>query len=82
MMPNRAGRMVVVAIFNLLPLVMVLLAVAAAPKADMLFVHGLIYQPTSQDRNRLDCGRLPAVMIGRIHGRGKNVFLILHERQL
>ena len=54
----------VVAIFNLLPLVMVLLAVAAAPKADMLFVHGLIYQPTSQDRNRLDCGRLPAKLRG------------------
>jgi predicted amidohydrolase YtcJ len=63
-MPIRPGRMVLIAIFSSLPLMMVLLAVAAGPKADILFVHGLIYQPPRQDGSRLDCARLPVKLRG------------------
>jgi predicted amidohydrolase YtcJ len=49
-------------------LVLVLMLVssgrAATPKADVIFVHGRIYQPARQDGRHFDCSMLPAGVRG------------------
>src|ERR1700722_8992156 len=56
-MRNRGLR---IAVAGLVLLASVLPALAQTRKADVLFVHGRIYQPARQDGSHLDCSKLPA----------------------
>jgi predicted amidohydrolase YtcJ len=55
-MPHRVSKMVVAVLVSLVPVVP---AWAQTPKAEVLFVHGRIYQPPRENGTGLDCSKLP-----------------------
>lgn len=65
MISKRAMCVEVIAMSVLLVLVLVIRARGAAPKADVIFVHGRIYQPVRQDGSQLDCSKLPVKLPAR-----------------
>ena len=56
---NCAVPVAILAVLGVFLLVLTMPALSAAPKADIIFVHGRIYEPPRQDSAHLDCAKLP-----------------------